>query len=392
MNLSIPQTLSLAYFAYFAVLGVFVPYVALFLDDRGLNSHDIGVLLAIVTAMRIVGPSLWASLAARRQDPIGVMRFGAVLATLGWLSSFYQGGFWPLVLGLALYSLCWTAILPQLESAAFHYLDNSTQRYSKIRTFGSVGYIVLVVIGGWWFQQTGPQMLPHSALLFLLLMLATLWLLPKFNPMVSAADSKLPLWQLWRHSALVKFLLGAFFMQMSFAPFYGFFTLYTRDHGYSGSAAGMLIALAVTAEIIAFFYAGKLLAKRSYQGLLGLCYGLTVLRWLIVAFFPNYPWLLAGSMLLHAFSFALAHCCAMQFIQQIFPPALRSKGQALYAGVIYGGGGALGAYIAGVTWQDGLGATTSFVLAAGFAGIAMLTALALPKQVQPIAIKVSAAT
>ncbi|MFN6972571.1 MAG: MFS transporter, partial [Rheinheimera sp.] len=166
MNLSAASTLSLAYFAYFAVLGVFVPYIGLFLDGRGLNSHDIGVLLAIVTGMRIIGPSLWATLAVKKRDPIGVMRFGAVLATLGWLSSFYQGGYWPLVAGLALYSLCWTAILPQLESAAFHYLNNETARYSKVRTAGSVGYIVLVMIGGWWFQQTGPQMLPHSALLF----------------------------------------------------------------------------------------------------------------------------------------------------------------------------------------------------------------------------------
>jgi len=383
VRLSSASTLSLAYFAYFAVLGVFVPYIGLFLDDRGLNSHDIGVLLAIVTGMRILGPSLWAALAVRRRDPIGVMRFGAVLATLGWLSSFYQGGYWPLVAGLALYSLCWTAILPQLESAAFHYLDNNTARYSKVRTAGSVGYIVLVMLGGWWFQQTGPQMLPHSALLFLLLMLATLWLLPKYPLLAQTDTAPLRFRTLWTHSAFVKFMLGAFFMQMSFAPFYGFFTLYTRDLGYSGSDAGLLIALAVAAEIVAFFYAGRILKGRSYQKLLGLCYGLTALRWLMVAFLADSGTLLAASMLLHAFSFAIAHSCAMQFIQQFFPSQQRSRGQALYAGVIYGGGGAVGAYFAGVAWQDGAGATFTFVMGAGCAVISMILALSLPKNIQP---------
>lgn len=383
MKLSAASTLSLAYFAYFAVLGVFVPYIGLFLDGRGLNSHDIGVLLAIVTGMRIIGPSLWAALAVRRRDPIGVMRFGAVLATLGWLSSFYQGGYWPLVAGLALYSLCWTAILPQLESSAFHYLDNDTSRYSKVRTAGSVGYIVLVMLGGWWFQHTGPQMLPHSALLFLLLMLVTLWLLPKY-PLEPVADAQpLRFRTLWTHSAFVKFMLGAFFMQMSFAPFYGFFTLYTRDLGYSGSDAGLFIALAVAAEIVAFFYAGRILKGRSYQKLLGLCYGLTAVRWLMVAFVADSGWLLAASMLLHAFSFAIAHSCAMQFIQQFFPQQQRSRGQALYAGLIYGGGGAVGAYVAGVAWQDGAGSTFSFVLGAGCALLAMVLALSLPKKIQP---------
>jgi PPP family 3-phenylpropionic acid transporter len=385
LKLSTPQTLSLAYFAYFAVLGVFVPYIGLFLDNRGLNSHDIGVLLAIVTGMRILGPSLWAALAAKRRDPIGVMRFGAVLATIGWLSSFYQGGYWSLVLGLAVYSLCWTAILPQLESSAFHYLDNNTSRYSKVRTAGSVGYIVLVMLGGWWFQQTGPQMLPHSALLFLLLMLATLWLLPKFQLSTESDAAPFRFRQLWRHSAFVKFMLAAFFIQMSFAPFYGFFTLYTRDHGYSGTEAGLLIALAVAAEIVAFYFAGKILAGRSYQKLLGFCYAVTAIRWLIVAFCADHALLLAASMLLHAFSFAIAHSCAMQFIQQFFPQSQRSRGQALYAGLIYGGGGALGAYIAGLSWQDGAGSTFSFVLGATFALLSALLALSLPKQIQPAA-------
>ncbi|MDZ7903685.1 MAG: MFS transporter [Rheinheimera sp.] len=54
--------LAFAYLAYFGVLGVFVPYIGLYLDSRGLNSHDIGLLLAIVTGMRIIGPSLWGAI------------------------------------------------------------------------------------------------------------------------------------------------------------------------------------------------------------------------------------------------------------------------------------------------------------------------------------------
>ena len=286
--------------------------------------------------------------------------------------------------GLALYSLCWTAILPQLESSAFYYLDNNTSRYSKVRTAGSVGYIVLVMLGGWWFQHTGPQMLPHSALLFLLLMLGTLWLLPKFSPENSTDNQPFQFRKLWTHSAFIKFMLGAFFMQMSFAPFYGFFTLYTRDLGYSGSDAGLLIALAVAAEIVAFYFTGRILKGRSYQKLLGLCYGLTAIRWLMVAFLADSGVMLAASMLIHAFSFAIAHSCAMQFIQQFFPQSQRSRGQALYAGLIYGGGGALGAYVAGIAWQDGAAASFTFVLGSLCALLSMVLALSLPKVITPI--------
>lgn len=380
------HSLSLAYLAYFAVLGVFVPYIGIFLDYRGLNSQQIGTLLAVVTAMRIVGPSIWSMLAAKRGDPVGVMRLGAVLAALGWCSTFFDAGYSLLLLGLVLYSLCWTAILPQLESAAFHYLNNDTGRYSKVRSSGSVGYILLVVGSGMALEQLGPGFLPGGALLFLLLMLMALWQLPAFSQQTAAAEVPFQFRTLWLHRPFVLFMLAAFLLQLSFAPFYGFFTLYCRDLGYSGTASGLLIALAVAAEIVAFFYAGKILGQRSYTLLLGGCYLLTALRWALVGWFGHLPLVLAASMLLHAFSFAIAHSCAMQFVQQFFPPSQRGRGQALYAGLIYGGGGALGAYIAGWTWQDGAGSQLSFSWAAGACLIAVLLVLGLPRVIRPVGV------
>ncbi|MDX3775229.1 MFS transporter [Chromatiaceae bacterium AAb-1] len=373
--------LGLAYFTYFGVLGIFVPYLGLFLDGRGLNSQDIGLMMAIVTATRIVGPSVWAWRADRSGRPLQIMRTGAILACLGWLCSFVDQGFWLLLAGLALFTFCWTAILPQLEVSAFHFLDDNTQAYSRIRTSGSVGYILLVLLGGWLSEHYGSNFLPGAALAFLLLLLGSLFLLPDFS-LRNTADEPRPAFKYFlKQSLFWRFMGATFLLQMSFAPFYVFFTLYCRDLGYSGTQTGLLIGLAVLAEIVAFYFAGSILKNRSYRLLLSCCYGLTAIRWLMVAELGGSGWWLACSMLFHAASFAIAHSCAMQFVQGYFPRALRSRGQALYAGVIFGGGGAVGAYVAGVVWQDGAGATTAFELAATMAFAAMLLALTLPARV-----------
>lgn len=372
--------LVLAYFTYFGVLGIFVPYFALFLDGRGLNSADIGLLLAVVTASRIVGPNVWAWVGERSAKPLLVMRFGAVLAVMGWLSSFANLGFWPLLLGFALFSFFWTAILPQLEVTTFAFLNDDTQAYSRIRTAGSVGYIVLVMLGGWLFERFGSEFLPLSALLFLLLLLACLFMLPSIRVHSETGQDSMRFSQMLKNSALVRFMLAALLLQISFAPFYGFFTLYSRDLGYSGTQTGFFISLAVAAEIVAFYFAGNLMRRRSYRLLLGICYGVTVLRWFVLAAFADNLWWLCFSMLLHAGSFAIAHSCAMQFIQQYFPKHLRSRGQALYAGVIFGGGGAIGAYVSGLLWRDGAGASHTFYFAALLALAATILALTLPSQ------------
>lgn len=379
-KLAAKPALSLAYFAYFGVLGIFVPYFGLFLDGRGFDSAQIGLLLALVTATRIVGPALWGTLADRTANPLRIMRLGAAIAILAWFSSFIDAGFWPLLLGFALFSFFWTAILPQLEVCTFHTLNDDAGAYSRIRTFGSVGYIILVMLGGWLYQQFGSEFMPATASLFLLLLLLSLLNLPAMPAPQSRAQRKLSFAELFSSKVLWQFMGAAFLLQMSFAPFYGFFTLYSRDLGYSGTVTGLFIGIAVLAEIVAFYYAGAILQRYRFRTLLGLCYGLTVLRWLMVAFLAHSPLALVLSMLLHAGSFAIAHCCAMQFIQQFFPKAQRGRGQAFYAGLIYGGGGALGAYIAGISWQNGAGASHTYVLAAVAAFLAMLLAVSLPRQ------------
>lgn len=380
--ISARPALVLAYFTYFGVLGIFVPYFGLFLDGRGLSSADIGLLLAIVTASRIIGPSVWALVAERSGKPLWVMRFGAMLACLGWLSSFADYGFWPLLCGFALFSFFWTAILPQLEVSAFAFLNDDTQAYGRIRTAGSVGYIVLVMLGGWLFERYGSEFLPSSALLFLLLLLASLFLLPKVSINTELSSEQVRFSKLIKNSVLLRFMLAALLLQMSFAPFYGFFTLYSRDLGYSGTQTGLFIGLAIIAEIAAFYFAGSLMRNRSYRLLLSLCYGVTVLRWYLLATVADNVWWLCFSMLLHAGSFAIAHSCAMQFIQQFFPKNLRSRGQALYAGVIFGGGGAIGAYCSGLLWQNGSGASLTFMAAALLALAATALALTLPGRKQ----------
>jgi MFS transporter, PPP family, 3-phenylpropionic acid transporter len=378
LAISARPALVLAYFTYFGVLGIFVPYFGLFLDGRGLNSADIGLLLAIVTASRIVGPSVWAWVAERSGKPLTVMRCGAVLASIGWLSSFADYGFGWLLCGFALFSFFWTAILPQLEVSAFAFLNDNTQAYSRIRTAGSVGYIVLVMLGGWLFERYGSEFLPMSALLFLLLLLFSLFLLPQVSVHAELSSESVSFSQLLKNSVLLRFMLAAMLLQISFAPFYGFFTLYSRDLGYSGSQTGFFIGLSIAAEIAAFYFAGSLMRNRSYRLLLGICYGVTVLRWTLLATVADNVWLLCFSMLLHAGSFAIAHTCAMQFIQQFFPKKLRSRGQALYAGVIFGGGGAIGAYFSGLLWQNGNGASLTFSIAALLALAATALALTLP--------------
>ena len=74
--------LSSNYFWYFGILGLVVPFLGMFLDFRGFSSLEIGEILAVITATKIVAPSLWAQLADKTGKQLFIVKIGALLSLL----------------------------------------------------------------------------------------------------------------------------------------------------------------------------------------------------------------------------------------------------------------------------------------------------------------------
>ena len=78
-----------AYFAFFALVGLMVPYLSVYLDRLGYDSKSIGSVLAIVATMRIVAPSMWSAIADKTGYHLQIARLGALLALLSLLLLFW---------------------------------------------------------------------------------------------------------------------------------------------------------------------------------------------------------------------------------------------------------------------------------------------------------------
>jgi PPP family 3-phenylpropionic acid transporter len=90
---------------------------------------------------------------------------------------------------------------------------------------------------------------------------------------------------------------------------------------------------------------------------------LTGVRWLMLGMGAQAWGVLFFAQILHAATYGLFHASAIHMIHHVFPGRLQGRGQALYSGVSYGVGGALGSLLSGYTW-DSLGATSTYYLAA----------------------------
>jgi len=355
--------LSSSYFFYFALLGLISPFLAIFLDGKGFNSLQVGETLAILTATKIVAPSLWAMLADKTGKPLLIIQLGAFLALLSFAVLYWSTGFWSISFCLALFTLFWTAILPQLEVHTLTSLRHSNKIYARVRLWGSLGFIVLAVLAGETMSALGYQSFTTLGVVILvLLFLSTLQLKP-VKLVEHDSTSCGPISSKLLDMRFICFFTAGLLLQLSFAPYYGFFALYLRDLHYSGLTIGLIISLGVVAEIVAFIYMGKLFKYFSLKTLLVFSIGITALRWFLIPAVSDSILWLSLIQLGHAASFAIYHSASMSFISQHFTKAQQSRGQGIYLGGVYGVGGAIGAYITGFLWLDGVGANNSFMVA-----------------------------
>ncbi|GAA5219111.1 MFS transporter [Corallincola platygyrae] len=367
------------YFAFFAILGLMVPYLSVFLDGRGYSSLQIGELLAILMATRIVSPNLWAYVADHTGKRVHVMRVGALLAFVCFFLAYPNRGIAWMALALASFSFFWAAILPQLEVLTLRSLGQERHHYSKIRAWGSIGFILVVVIAGYVIEARGAeQLLIIGSVLLGLLVVSTYLINDIAIPRDDSQSQTLA--ENWLSWPMAAFMVSTILLQISHGPYYGFFVLYMEQFGYSNAIAGWLITLGVVAEIGVFMVSGRLLERMGIKAVLAGALLLTAGRWALLAWFAHWLPTLLLAQVLHAASFGLTHAASIQFIHGYFSEKQQGRGQAMYNSIGFGVGGAIGAWIAGLTWQQGQGATTSFAIATIAALLAWALIMFIPTQ------------
>ncbi len=361
------------YLFYFAILGVLLPYWGLYLLALGFEPARIGELIAIPQATKLVAPTLWGWLADRTGRRMRVIRWACLASALTFAGVYAVGGsYLGLALVTLLFSFFWNAALPQFEAVTLNHLGEHAHRYSRVRLWGSVGFIGAAVGLGFLIQDWGVGIVPAVLLgLFVVLWLNSL-LAPE-QPAAAVARETPRLGRVLRQPVVIAFFATCFLNQAAHGPYYGFFSLYLETYGYSREFIGLMWGLGVTVEVGMFACFHHLLPRFGPRRLMLLALGLAALRWVLIGHFARELPILLFAQTLHAFSFGVFHAVSIHLIHQFFPGSLQGRGQALYSSLSFGVGNAVGSLAAGYLWE-GLGPTAMYDLAAALGALGWLTA------------------
>ena len=343
MTKSLYWELSKFYYLYYAFVGLFTPYWGLYLTSLKFSPIQIGLLLALFQFGRVVSPNIWGWLADRTNKRSQWVRLIAMMGSIFFVYSFFANSFYEILFIMMSMSIFTSSTIPLIESLTLAHLSSGKGNfdYSKIRVWGSVGFICAAL-----FMGFGIDFFGIKALLFVLLSVQILIYFQSLRVPEHVSDIKnearRPILNVIKDPQVIAVILGCTLMVSSHGLLYNFYSIYLNTLDYSSVVIGVLWAVGVICEILIFLCMPKILKLVDLKQVLLISLILAVARFFLIGTFADNLWVLIFAQTLHAATFGSFHVASVQIIEYFFHTEHHARGQSLYNSITYGVGGVVG--------------------------------------------------
>lgn len=339
------------WFCYFASIGAFNPFAPLWFKELGFSTLAIGTIASLQAWTRVLGPYAWGWLGDHGTPRVRLVQLAAGLSLLAACSLLWVRGYTAVAVCTALLFLANGGVVPLTEATLARHLATGqgmdAGRYGRVRVWGSVGFIVAVVVIGVLLERVGIGFFPLVVVLTYAALVLAAWRLPSAPEPVQGHEGVPPVLSVLRRPAVAWFFSAVFFTVLAHTSLYTFFSLYLDALGHGKATVGVLWAVSVALEIAFFWWQGRFFDRLSPHAWLQWAAAASVIRFALTAAFGALLPVLVLAQALHLLTFAAQHAACIAIITRHFPGALRGRGQALYTVLGYGLSGVVGGLAGG---------------------------------------------
>ena len=337
------------------VIAAFFPFLALYLDGKGLTESDIGLVIAAMAVARIVLNPLWGHLAdatigRRTSLQIGAFLsavFGLVLAGVDGVMAIAVAGFF---LAGAMVSTG-----PNIDAITLEHLGASRMSdYGKVRSWESFTYAIGCLTFGWLFQTAGIGWAMPCYALASLLVFAVSFTVPRDIPRHGAATGGGRLGTVgavFRHAPRFwGFLAAVFLVWTGFNAAWNFISLKIASEGGGPLLVGIGTAVGGLIEVPMMRSSSRLQARLGLRRVYALGCSIYALGFLLWGSISN-PTIVSLLTVLEGVAFSMLFTTGVVVVGRLLPSSLYSTGNSVAQMVGFGLGPILGAGVGGFVYE-----------------------------------------
>lgn len=234
----------------------YYPFIALYLSSRGLIEDKVGLILAISPIIGIICNPIYSKICKNvniTKIVLGIISIleGLIICAISFHTQFVS--LTVLVLLLSVFGACHYGMMDSLLTV---YCATTDMRFSKIRIFGSIAYVIGTTAGGYVIKFVNYQLCFGIATL-LFLITGLLYLLCKPIDIKEEVVEKPTYKELLSHKEFYLYcIVYALLLGSAFASDH-FFSLFLKTKGIGEDGYGLVYSYYVIVECITLFVLGK---------------------------------------------------------------------------------------------------------------------------------------
>ena len=148
-------TLRLYYFLLIGGGGFLFPFINLFYTQQGLSGTEIGWLSTMASLVALIVAPWWGRRSDATTHPRRLLQFGLLATSLCMLALSQQTVFAWMAIIVMLDALLSINVAPLSDVVALAVTKQGRAGFGSVRLWGSLGWAVTALLGGWLIEQTG---------------------------------------------------------------------------------------------------------------------------------------------------------------------------------------------------------------------------------------------
>ena len=324
----------LVYFIYYTSFAIYLPFINIYYRDIGLSGLEIGIINSLSPLVGMLSAPLWGILNDRfgkTRVLLAIAVAGSILAAWGIAAA---GSFLVLLPVTGLFSLFYSTIVPMLDSNTLLLLGDRREHYGSIRLWGSAGYVLLTLTGGYLLEYMGLSgLFPLFTICMVALLICLFWYPTRRVDLGSSPRIFEILWKMLRQSRWVIFILSVIFMWIAANGMHTFLGVYLAELGASQGLIGLTMAIGGATEIPTMYFGARLLKYLAPKKMIAIGMFAYMVRMFLYAIMPTPDWAPFIN-LLNSVTFGFFWIGSVAYVNELAPDEIKATSQGLLLAVL----------------------------------------------------------
>lgn len=373
--------LRILYFLVFSCTASWLPVLADYLKEQGLNGIQIGVVLSITPFMMFLVQPLYGMVA----DRLGYKRclvWSSFFAALSYVLYIFDSSFTGIFMITVAMSLFYNGIQPLLDSLSLKLIQKDPSfSYGTLRIAGAAGWAITGTAVGHYIDSISLTVIfVFSAVSMFLTFIFAFSL--QADPVYSKDQtirSPNDLKAILGNRNLIFLLLCVFLISAGGTTIWNFYSMYMKENGASASLVGYGISFQGLCELPLFYLSARIIGKFGIKTTLLITVTALCLRMALYSIVKN-PQAAISIELLHGISWSLFWVVCVEYVNSLVKESWRATGQSLLYAAYFGAGAIAGNFWTGYLYDSKIKIADIFLINAGIAGAVALFILIFMKK------------